>query len=155
MIIKQEFIVKGCVARPGIPLNNPTSITIHWIGPYPKQQPADVIKWWTRDGIEPSQAASAHYIIKDELCVQAIPDAEVAWHCGCKGNYSSIGIEVIPMNVEGQFSADSIATLKALLQHLPKVELKRHYDWTGKDCPKYYIDQHEWEELKEWLREDT
>jgi len=138
MIVKQEFIQRGNLARPGILLSNPTSITIHWIGPYPNQVPADVIKWWTRADLQPAQAASAHYIIKDELCVQCIPEGEVAWHCGCKGNYTSIGIEVIPVNKIGEFSADTIATLQQLLKHLPQVELKRHYDWTGKDCPRYY-----------------
>jgi hypothetical protein len=136
LIIKQQYIEMPCKARPGLPLNHPTSIYIHWIGPYPNQTPYDVIAWWVKSG----NAASAQFVIKDELCVSPIPENEVAWHCGTRDNYSSIGIECIPMNKAGEFSADTIDTLVALLKHLPKVELRRHFDATGKDCPRFYTD---------------
>jgi N-acetylmuramoyl-L-alanine amidase CwlA len=99
--------------------------------------------------------ASAHYIVKDNNVLQCIPTGEVAWHCGSKGNYTSIGIEVIPMNVAGEFSIKSIDSLHELLAILPRVTLKRHYDWTKKDCPLYYTPlapdgkgDERWENLK-------
>lgn len=129
---------KDHISRPGLPLNNPTSITLHWIGPYPRQTPEIVRNWWLRGSDGKGVEASAHYIIKDDLVLQCIPEHEVAWHCGSKGNYSSIGIELIPMNTTGMFSLKTIDSLKEVLKLLPNVELKRHYDWTGKDCPRYY-----------------
>lgn len=121
--------------RPGIKLPSYDSITIHWIGPYPYQAVNNPRQWW----IESPDAASAHFILKDDTVLRTVPIDEVAYHCGCKaGNYSSIGIEVIPDDRAGEFSELSIQTLKELLRTLRKVELKRHYDWTGKDCPLYY-----------------
>ncbi len=135
MNLKEQFITKNAPARPGIAMQEITSITIHWIGPYPKQSVQEPINWWTFQGLQ----ASAHFVVKDEDVINCIPTSEVAWHCGCNaGNYHSIGIEVVPMNTDGQFSQASIDTLKELLKTLPKVELKRHYDWTKKDCPRYY-----------------
>ena len=63
-----------------------------------------------------------------------------------------IGIEVIPENTDGRFSDASIETLKTLLdKYFPRLPLVRHYDWTGKDCPKYYVDSNNWKDLLEKL----
>lgn len=128
----------------------PSVITIHWIGPYPNQTPDIVRDWWIKSGGE----ASAHFIIKDDECMQCWDISKVAWHAGCKsGNFTSIGIEVIPCDKEGRFSEKSIATLRELLASLPSLPIVRHYDWTGKDCPKYYCNPDRWQELLKRLRE--
>lgn len=153
MIIKQDYLPVGHISRPGKPMNHPTSITIHWIGPHPKQSVYDPRSWWLKGPDGKGLAASAHYIIKDSECLQCIPENEVAWHAGGKGNYSSLGIEVIPMNIAGEFSQDSIDTLIELLKQLPKLPLLRHYDWTGKECPLYYVNEDRWITLKNELEE--
>lgn len=134
MEVVNKIFPKGHACRPGKLLTDTASITIHWVGPYPTQTPQIVRDWWARSG----NNVCAHYIIKDNVCWQCIPDDEVAWHCGSAGNYTSIGIEVIPATAEGQFSDASIESLVTLLTLLKKVPLVRHYDWTGKDCPLYY-----------------
>lgn len=133
-----------CFTGMTFPEGCPSSITIHWIGPYPGQVPEDVLHWW----ISSEGDASAHFIIKDKRCVQCWETNQIAWHAGCRqGNYTSIGIEVIPKNTEGEFSEESIATLKKLLATLPRLTLVRHYDWTRKACPKYYCDDDKWAAL--------
>jgi N-acetylmuramoyl-L-alanine amidase CwlA len=135
MILRQDYLPESCKARPGTKFSKITSITIHWIGAFPGQQCADPRDWWIKSG----GPAAAHFIVKDELVLATIPMDEIAFHCGVpEGNNSSIGIEVIPANVEGRFSEKSIETLKELLNDMPKVPLKRHYDWSGKDCPLFY-----------------
>jgi N-acetylmuramoyl-L-alanine amidase len=138
VIIEQNFIPRGKPARSGLKLANPTSITIHWVGPYPAQTPEVVRNWWTNGSNGMGIEASAHFIIKDDRIMQCIPLSEVAWHCGSKGNYASYGIEVVPADKEGKFSEQSIETLIYCISTLPKLPLKRHYDWTQKDCPLYY-----------------
>lgn len=145
MIIKQEFLPTSTPPRPCIVAIPKTSITIHWTGPYPGQTPEMIAKYWA------DKELSAHFIIKDKQCLNVIPDAEVAWHCGVKeGNYFSIGIECIPMSKSGQFSFDTIETLHELVQRY-ELPLKRHFDWSGKRCPEWYVDEQRWEELKEML----
>jgi hypothetical protein len=156
MILREDYL-PICPARPGIPIDSISSITIHWVGPYPGQQPEDVAKWWKNSGVE----ASAHYVVKDELVLATIPTDEVAYHCGImRGNKNSIGIEVIPRTVAGDFSDKSIDTLKCLLATLPDVPIKRHYDWNNKDCPRYYTPvvfggPDRWRDLMKELKNET
>ncbi len=135
MRYKIDLLPKDQKCRPGILRKATNSITIHWIGPYPKQVVETPRHWWITSGLE----ASAHFIVKDENILKCLPEEEVAWHAGCReGNETSIGIEVIPMNTEGEFSDKTVESLKNLLTGLPIVPLKRHYDWTKKDCPRWY-----------------
>ena len=153
----EKFELKECLLPEGIPADSkeyfkegcPDSVTIHWIGPYPWQTPEIVRNWWEKGGSE----GSAHLIVKDDEVMQVWPLDKVAWHCGnSKGNRSSIGIEVVPLDLEGQFSVLSINTLKAVLDDLfPGLPILRHYDWSGKACPLYYIEEGRWERLKELL----
>lgn len=147
MNLKVNYIPEDakCSTHHGFDNGQASCITIHWIGPFPGQTPEQVRDYWIKSNGE----ASAHYIIKDSECLQCWPLDTVAWHAGCRaGNYSSIGIEVIPKNEAGEFSDESIATLKELIATLPpKLPIVRHYDWTGKDCPKYYCDVNKWQEL--------
>jgi len=125
-------------------------ITIHYTGPLPNQTPAQVRKYWIDSKGEPS----AHYIIKDDECLQCWENDKVAWHTGTKqGNHSSIGIEVIPKNKEGEFSDKSIETLKELIATLPKLPIVRHYDWSGKKCPAYYVDNTRWQALLDKIQQ--
>lgn len=146
MNITKKFIPEGikCDTKQYFAEGQPSVITIHWVGPFPGQTPDIVRDYWINSGGE----ASAHYIIKDDECMQCWPENKVAWHAGCMtGNRNSIGIEVIPCNKEGEFSEKSIQTLKELIHTFPKMPIIRHYDWTGKDCPKYYTNTDKWTEL--------
>ena len=145
--LEQNFLPEGipCDSKENFK-ELPSSVTIHWIGAFPEQTPEDVRDWWLNGGGE----ASAHIVIKDGQALQCWPLTKVCWHCGnLAGNRSSIGIEVVPENIEGRFSEKSVLALKELLDDLfPSLPLKRHYDWNGKDCPSYYIDEEQWLSLK-------
>ena len=151
MEIKKNYLPSGCECDTTKRFADglPDSITVHWTGPLPGQSPADVRKWW----IDSHGEASAHYIIKDNECLQCWPDYKVAWHAGNKkGNESSIGIEVIPCNKDGTFSPDSIKTLKELIAKLKAdlnkdLKIVRHFDWSGKECPAWYVNEDRWHEL--------
>jgi N-acetylmuramoyl-L-alanine amidase CwlA len=132
----------------------PDLIVIHWIGPYPAQSVYDPRKWWESD----PAYHSAHYVVKDWKILSCLPDDLCAYHAGDSRNLHSIGIEVIPKNKEGEFSAETVESLKWLCEHLKaKWDIKgieRHYDGAQKkDCPRYYCPQTHgdgrWAELKE------
>jgi hypothetical protein len=132
------------------------AIVIHWIGPYPKQTVSDPWNWWENGADKTGVAASAHFIVKGKDVLQALPLNEVGWHSGDSRNYHSIGIEVIPMNDDGEFAQDTIETLKELVAHIrktyPRARLERHYDGTQKkDCPKWYTPLERWIALRDYL----
>lgn len=149
MILTKALIPKSAKCATGKKFTNgePSVITIHWIGPYPGQTPGMVRDWWIKSGGE----ASAHFIVKDDVVLQCCEIDTIAWHAGAVGNAASIGIEVCPCNVEGEFNDKTIETLKELLDTLPRLPLVRHFDWTGKACPAYYCDSKKWHELLERL----
>lgn len=146
MRFSQEFLPENHTTntRKNFKEGKADSITIHWTGEFPHQTPYTIKTWFERIGNE----ASAHFVIKNDMCIQLVPIHRTAWHCGNPtGNNTSIAIEVIPVNKSGDFSNASIKTLKELLAILPPLPLLRHYDWSGKDCPRGYIDQEKWKQL--------
>ena len=113
--------------------------------------------------------ASAHYVIDDMTIIQCLPDLEVGYHCGAKwsrykdtahelmnttqqnrdspNNYT-IGIEMC-VNSDGDFSITRQNTVDLIRYLLNKYNLTindvfRHFDITGKDCPRMMIDNIVW-----------
>jgi len=145
MKITQNFLSLGKRARSGINFTRQlTRIVIHWIGPFPKHTPAGVRNWWENGSDKRGVQASTRFIVKETECMQCLPLDEVGWHSGDARNHESIGIEVVPMNAAGEFSAVTIQTLKELVRHIRKetgrdLELVRHFDGVQKkDCPRFY-----------------
>ncbi len=96
---------------------------------------------------------SAHYFVDDDSVTQVVPDDRIAWHCGVKTykhaycrNANSIGVELCDDVKDGKIypSAQTIANAIELVEHLmrtynvPRVNVIRHYDVTGKACPAYW-----------------
>lgn len=93
---------------------------------------------------------SYHVAIDDKEAVQLIPFNRTAWHSGDgmgNGNMRSIGIEIC-YSMDNGYSGSKSARYKAAeenaalyIAHVLKQygwgmdRLKRHYDWSGKDCP--------------------
>ena len=148
MIIHEQFLslgkkARGLQGKPVLFTKPVDTIVLHWIGPYPGQTVGVPWNWWENGTDGAGVVASAHFIVKGKDILQALPLNEVGWHSGDARNYHSIGIEVIPMNDNGEFSKDTIETLKELIAYIrntyPRAQLARHYDGVQKkDCPKWY-----------------
>lgn len=96
---------------------------------------------------------SAHYFVDDDSVTQSVPDNYTAWHCGankykhksCR-NSNSIGVEICDDVKNGTIypSAKTIENALELVRYLmhkysiPKENVIRHYDVTGKLCPAYW-----------------
>lgn len=103
--------------------------------------------------------ASAHYFVDRSEIWQCVEDKNIAWHCGSKSykhgscrNSNSIGVELcdgVP-----DFHADTIKNAVWLVRELmtkyniPIENVIRHYDVTGKICPKPLVDEVKWAEFK-------
>ena len=120
------------------------------------------------DDDEPDRYASAHYIIGiDGEIIRCIPDAEVAYHVGAKRytglaqhrfrgytanrygrtpNWCAIGIELNHPDWTGKFTGKTLESAAKLGKHLlhnyllGTHDIYRHYDITGKLCPKYFVE---------------
>lgn len=93
---------------------------------------------------------SYHVAIDDKEAVQLIPFNRTAWHAGDgmrNGNMRSIGIEIC-YSMDNGYSGSKSARYKAAEENAALYiayvlkqygwgmdRLKRHYDWSGKDCP--------------------
>ena len=102
--------------------------------------------------------ASAHFFVDDDSITISVPEDYVAYHCGayhythpfCR-NYNSIGIEMCDAKRDGKVMATAktianAADLTAMLcekYNIPVDHIIRHYDVTGKLCPKYWVDDPE------------
>lgn len=105
-----------------------------------------------------NQGASAHYFVDDisDEIYQSVKDADTAWHAGdWDMNCRAIGIEIVSSGEN--FSAEEIAKAAWLTQKLqkkygiPDSNVIRHYDVTGKQCPKPYVSASKWSALKKQL----
>lgn len=89
-----------------------------------------------------TRTASWHIAVDDKRAIEALPLNEVAWHAGDgkngTGNTKSISIEICE-------SGDRVKTIMNAVEITAKVlkakgwgidRLRRHYDWTGKICPR-------------------
>jgi len=107
-------------------------------------------------GRETPTFASAHFIVGLEgNIIQCIPLAEMAYASNDR-NSDTVAIECCHKTKSGKFTNATYEALLELLTYLcirydldPETQIIRHFDVTGKMCPKYYV-KHEdkWEELK-------
>lgn len=105
----------------------------------------------------PQNKVSAHYIVDDHQVVQCLPEDEMGYHVGATSykpsalqqlssypNDCTIGIEMC-VNRDGDFNKTyrNAVALAANICHRHGWgvdRLWRHYDVTGKDCPRYFVD---------------
>lgn len=122
----------------------PTSITIHQTGNIdaPAKNNHNYMKNCNKSG---ERIASWHVTVGYDYIIQAQSFNYKTYHAGCtNGNNGSIGIEICmysDANKQKQAYLNAIELVKILLKYygwgIDKV--KRHYDWTKKNCPAWLI----------------
>lgn len=103
--------------------------------------------------------SSAHYFVDSDSITKSVPDNYIAWHCGGKiykhnkcRNYNSIGIEICDDIKNGSIypssktiqNAIELTKMKMKEYNIPKENVIRHFDVTGKHCPEYWINASKW-----------
>ncbi len=140
MHITENYLKKTKSIRPGGSYRK-TSVTIHSTG-NPNSTAKNERAWL--DNPTNNRDASWHYVVGESEIIQAIPDTEEAWHCGKgEGNRLSIGIEIAESG-DRKKTVENAAWLTAskLKEHgLTVRDIKKHFDWTGKNCPRILIDK--------------
>lgn len=108
------------------------------------------------------QTLSWHYTVDDKVIYQHLPDNEVGYHAGDQltedgGNMCGIGIEIC-VNPESDYdkALENAAALAARLMDaydLPMKALKKHQDFSGKNCPQRLIEQDRWDEFCDTVKQ--
>ena len=135
--------------RPGIPLSA-EYITIHSTG-NASSSAANERRWL--DNPANTRKASWHICVDENEAILAIPTNEVAYHAG-NGNSKSIGIEICE-NGNRERTLDAAALLVANIlkaQSWGVDKLKRHYDWTQKNCPRILNEDGKWSGWDDFIK---
>lgn len=104
--------------------------------------------------------ASSHFIIGLEgEILQLLPEDELSF-CTNQANSYTISIECCHPDSTGKFTEETYRSMIWLGKYLMKKHgIKkniRHYDVTGKKCPKWFVDNpQEWEKFKKRLEEEV
>lgn len=124
----------------------PEFITIHNTGNV--SSTAQNERAWLTNPINTRQA-SYHIVVDHKEAIECIPIDEVAWHAGDgsgKGNRASIGVEICESGDYKKNVENAIEIVVKLMQEYNFTinQVKRHFDWSGKICPRLMYDQGSW-----------
>lgn len=152
--INVRFLTVNPFSRPCVAMNSIQYIAIHYVG---NAGTTAAQNWSYFEGLKDTQVtkASSHFIVGLEgEVISCIPLNEMSY-CTNDRNVDTISIEVCHPDWDGQFNEttyQSVITLTAWLCKtfaLPVDHVIRHYDVTGKHCPKYYVENPAaWDQLR-------
>ena len=146
MKLTEDFLTINNWSRPGKKLKAVLAIVMHWTA-NPKASAKANRDYFEQRKCGSDGYGSAHYIIdQDGSIIQAIPETEIAYHCGSSQidpeskkiytdfardlfgkyyttgnktpNFVTIGIELCPLDKEGHFSAETYSAAVELCKYL-------------------------------------
>lgn len=130
-----NHIPKSNSKRPGKKIV-PKYITIHSTGN--KKSTAQNERDWLTNPSN-TRTASWHIVVDEKGAIEAIPLNEIAYHAGDRtGNNTSIGIEMCESGNRNKVLDNTVKLVAKMLydRKWGIDRLKRHYDWSGKNCPR-------------------
>lgn len=153
--VSQEFLKIGN-ARSGIKLDAVNNIVIHYVG----NAGTTAEQNWHYFA-DPETEVCSHFIVGlGGEVIQCIPLDERSAASNWR-NVDTVSIEVCHDDDSGQFNAVTYASVVKLTAWLcneaglQSSDIIRHFDITGKECPKYYVNNpSEWEEFKNSVAEE-
>lgn len=160
LTLKVQLIDINKYSRPGIALKKVNGIVVHYTA-NPGTDAEDNRNYFNnlprlnKEKKKPVYASSHFVIGLEGQIVQCIPTKEMAYASNDR-NSDTIAIECCHPDNSGKFNSLTYESLVELLAYLcvkfdlDEQDIIRHYDVTGKLCPKYYVKNEEkWEKLKQ------
>lgn len=136
-----------CKRRPGYAMAA-TTLTIHNTGNESSNAAGE--RSWLTNPFNVRQA-SYHIVVDEREAVECLPLNESAWHSGDgsgskSGNRTSIGIEICESGNYAQTLENAVTLVAGMLKERGwgVDRLRRHYDWSGKICPRLMYDGGKW-----------
>lgn len=149
--ISQEFVDINEYSRVGQMLDSVDNIVVHYVG-NPGTTAAQNRSYYQQLKLTQETKASSNFVVglQGEI-IEAVPMNEVAYASN-QLNRTSISIETCHYTEAGNFTDATMESLVhlcawlCLKYDLEATDVIRHYDVTGKICPKYYVEnQNEWD----------
>ncbi len=156
--IDAELLTPNSYSRPQIALTEINAIVIHYTA-NPGSTAMANRNYFENLKNGTGTKASSHFIVGlDGEVVQCIPSSEIAY-ANYPRNGDTLSIECCHPDETGKFGDETRQTVVELAAWLCKAfsvdpdNVIRHYDVSGKDCPKYYAEnESEWLSLKEDIK---
>ncbi len=155
--ITKALLTENNNSRPGILLDQVNGVVIHYTANPGTDAMANRNYFESRKNMPESieNKVSSHFIIGlDGTIIQCIPLTEMSYASNDR-NQDTISIECCHPDQSGKFLKETRSSLVQLTAwlcgkfHLQRKDIIRHYDVTGKNCPKYYVKhQKKWESLR-------
>ena len=155
--ITQMLLTKNKNSRPGIALDKVQGVVIHYTANPGTDAKANRNYFESRKDCPDKSAykVSSHYIIGlDGTIIQCIPEDEVAYASNDR-NRDTISIECCHPDETGKFNDATYHSMVELCAwlclkfDLNEEDVIRHYDVTGKNCPKYFVEHEDaWVQFK-------
>ena len=154
--VEQDILPLNPYSRPGTPLETIDGVVVHYVG-NPGTSAAANRSFFANLAVTHETYASAHFVVGLEgEVLQCIPLTEISYASNTR-NSDTVAIEVCHPDETGKFSAvtyDRVVELTAWLcrefRLKPEKDVIRHYDVSGKVCPKYFVEDPEaWEQFLE------
>ena len=148
-----ELLPVNPYSRPGIPLEQVNGIVIHYVG-NPGTTAAQNHSYFENLAQTGETYASSHFLVGLEgEIIQNVPLDEIAY-CSNQRNEDTISIECCHPDDSGAFNQATYDSLVRLTRWLMEAydldtdQVIRHYDVTGKICPKSFVENpEEWEQF--------
>ena len=153
--VTEDLLPVNRFSRPGLPLEEINGVVIHYVGNPATTAEANRNYFASLASGKENVFASSHFIVGLEgEVLQCVPLTEIAYASKDR-NGDTVAIEVCHPDETGEFSRETyerVVELTAWLCHAfqlnPETEVIRHYDVTGKICPRYYVEHPEaWEQF--------
>lgn len=157
--IEEDLLPLNPYSRPGDPLEQVNGVVVHYVG-NPATTAAQNHNYFAGLAATGETYASSHFLVglEGEVLLN-VPLDEIAY-CSNTRNGDTISIECCHPDDTGEFTAATYESLVTLTRWLMETygldtgQILRHYDITGKECPRYFV-QHpeEWENFLSALEE--
>ena len=154
IVVQEELLTPNEYSRPGLAMEPITGVVIHYVG-NPGTEGISNRNFFESLKDNHETSVSSHFVIglQGEI-IQCVPLDEVAY-ANRGRNFDTISIECCHPDAEGKFNEATYESLVQLVAYLLNTYdlgeegILRHYEVTGKICPRYYVENPEaWETLK-------
>ena len=144
--VEKDYLTVNPYSRPGDALEKINGVVIHYVGNPGTTAHANRNYFQSLSSGRENTYASSHFIVGLEGgVIPCVPLTEIAYASNTR-NGDTVSVEVCHPDETGEFSPvtyDRTVELTAWLCRAfeldPETDVIRHYDVTGKECPRYYV----------------